>query len=243
MRIKVEFETKGEALPLEYRRAFISYLKSSFQEYSEDIFFELYEKGHSQKSFCSSIYFVPDVVIDKEGVILNSKRFIVWFTTTDILMGVHLINTFMKRNNKWRPLANTGNSLKVISITKIPEQQILGNAAVFKICSPVVIRDHDQATGRDWYLTFEDAEFEATWKRNLKTELRNVLGRDVSKDVDNLKLTPLQFKKIVVLNYGIFIPATLGSFVLEGEKYLLEYLYRAGMGSKRNLSFGFLELL
>jgi len=243
MRIKVEFETKSEALPLEYRRAFISYLKSSFQEYNEDLYSELYEKRHGPKPFCFSIYFLPDVDMGKEGVTLYSKRFIVWFTTGDVMMGVHLINAFMNRNNKWRPLANSGNSIKVTSITKVPEQQIRDNVVAFKIYSPIVIRDHDQISGRDWYLTYEDAEFENTWKRNLKTELKSVLRQDVSRDIDALKLTPLQLVKIVVLNYGIYVPATLGSFVLEGERYLLEYLYQTGMGSKRNLGFGLLDIL
>lgn len=243
MRIKIEFQTKNEVIPLEYRRAFISYLKSSFQEYNEDLYFALYEKRHSQKPFCFSIYFFPEVIINKEGVSLYSKRFIVWFTTYDVMMGVHLINAFMNRYNKWRPLTNGGNSLKVTSITKIPEQQIRDTEVAFKIYSPVVIRDHDQVTGRDWYLTYEDDGFEVTWKRNLKTELKNVLGRDVVKDVDALRMTPLQLEKTVVLNYGIYIPSTLGSFVLEGERYLLEYLYQAGMGSKRNLGFGLLDIL
>jgi CRISPR-associated endoribonuclease Cas6 len=243
MRIKVEFETKTEFLPLEYRRKFVSYLKSSFKEYNEDLYIELYEKGHTQKSFCFSIYFLSEVDISNEGITLNSKRFIVWFTTREVLMGIHLINTFMVRNNKWRPLADCENSLKVTSITKVPEYPIKANEISYKILSPIVIRDHDERNGRDWYLTYEDEQFDAVWKRNLKSELKNTLGRDVSQDVDALKLKPIQLRKAVVLNYGIYIPCTLGSFVLNGEEYLLEYLYQAGLGSKRALGFGCLDVM
>lgn len=243
MRIKIEFETEFEALPLEYRRKFISYLKSAFEDYNQDFYTVLYQSGHAPKSFCFSIYFLPKVRVGKEGVILNSKRFVAWFTTPDVLMGVHLVNALLGRGNKWFPLADCGNKLKVLSVTKVREYPIISNAVPFRILSPVVVRDHDKREGRDWYLTLEDKEFEAVWKRNLKSELQHSFDRDVSCDIDALQLKPIYIKKTVVLHYGIYIPCSLGRFVLEGEKYLLEYLYKAGMGSRRALGFGCLEIV
>ncbi|NLI93064.1 MAG: CRISPR-associated endoribonuclease Cas6 [Peptococcaceae bacterium] len=243
MRIKVEFETKQETLPLEYRRKFISYLKSALEDYNEDLYAALYESGHTPKSFCFSIYFLPEATVAKEGVTLHSKRFIACFITPDVLMGVHLINALLGRGKRWVPLADCQNQLKILSVTKVQEYPITGNTVAFKILSPVVVRDHGKKEGRDWYLTFEDEEFESVWKRNLKSELQHTFGRDVRSDVDALQLKPIHLKKTVVLNYGIYIPSTLGNFVLEGEKYLLDYLYKAGIGSKRALGFGCLDIL
>ncbi len=243
MRIKVEFETKKEELPLELRRKFISYLKSAFEDYNPDIFAALYGGGHAPKAFCFGIYFLPEVVIAKEGITLSSRRFNIFFATQDVLMGVHLINAFMLRRNKWFPLADWDNQLKVLTITKVQEHPIMTDTVSFKILSPLVIRDHDEETGKDWYLTFEDEEFEKVWKRNLKSELQNTFGRDVCADIDALQIKPIHLKKTVVLNYGIYIPCTIGSFVLEGEKFLLEYFYKAGIGSRRSLGFGCLDLM
>ncbi|MHB8089626.1 MAG: CRISPR-associated endoribonuclease Cas6, partial [Anaerolineaceae bacterium] len=120
---------------------------------------------------------------------------------------------------------------------------ITDNAVRFKILSPIVIRDHDEKEGKDWYLTFEDEGFEEIWKRNLKTELQNTFGRDVSGDINALRIKPIHLKKTVVKSYGIYIPCTIGSLVLEGEKYLLEYLYKAGAGSKRSMGFGCLDVV
>ncbi|WP_028308586.1 CRISPR-associated endoribonuclease Cas6 [Desulfitibacter alkalitolerans] len=243
MRIKVEFETKKEGLPLEFRRKFISYLKSAFEDYSQDLFAALYGGGHAPKSFCFSFYFLPQVTVAKDGITLDSKRFICNFTTRDIMMGVHLLNAFLGRRNRWVSLADWDNQLKVSDITKVQERPITGNIVAFKILSPVVIRDHDENADRDWYLTFEDEGFEEIWKRNLKSELQNTFARDVGADVDALQIKPIYLKKTVVLHYGISIPCTIGSFVVKGEKYLLEYLYKAGMGSRRAMAFGCLDLM
>lgn len=243
MRFKVEFETSKEFLLLDYRRKFVSFLKNALEDYSQDIYKEMYEKGNEPKGFCSSIYFLPEVDIAKEGITLHSKRLVASFSTYDLLIGVHLINAFLLKRNKWSSLADTGNELKVLSVVKLPERPITSNKLSFKTLSPIVIRDHDKNTCQDWYLTFEDDNFEKVWKRNLKTELQASLGRDVSADVDALKFEPIKLKKTVVLNYDIYIPCTIGSFFVKGEKYLLEYLYKAGLGSRRSLSFGCLEIL
>lgn len=243
MRIKIEFETEGTFLPIDYRRKFLSYLKGTLQDYNQDLFESLYNEGNSPKSFCSSIYFLPEVIIAKEEIMLKSKRFIARFTTPDVLMGVHLINAFMARRNKWMPLADCNNRIKALSIAKEKEHSISSNVMKFKILSPIVVRDHDEKTGKDWYFTFEDEAFEEVWKRNLKTELKSTFGRDVSRDIDALKVKPIHLKKTVVKNYNIAIPTTLGSMMLEGEPYLLDYLYKAGIGSKRALFFGYIELI
>lgn len=243
MRIKIEFETGCEDLPIDYRRKFLSYLKSALEDYNQDLFAALYGEGHSPKSFCFSMYFVPKVIIAKDGITLHSKRFLVWFTTQDVLMGVHLVNALMVRRNKWFPLADCNNKLKALSITKVQEYPITAKAVHFKILSPIVIRDHNKKVGKDWYLTFEDDGFEKIWKRNLKTELQNTFGRDVSGDIEALCIKPIRLKKTVVKSYEIYIPCTIGSLVLEGEKYLLEYLYKAGIGSKRAMGFGCLDVV
>lgn len=243
MRIKVEFETENEHLPIDYRRKFLSYLKSAIDEYSHDLYKTLYSGGHNPKSFCFSICFTPKVIIASNEITLHSKRLYATFTTRDTLLGIHLVNALMAYVNKWFPLADSNNKLRALSITKVQERSITANTVQFKILSPIVIRDHDEEEEKDWYLTFEDNGFEEIWKRNLKTELQDTLGRDVSGDIKALVIKPVNLRKTVVRSYGIYIPCTIGSLVLEGEKYLLEYLYKTGCGSKRSMGFGCLDVM
>ena len=39
------------------------------------------------------------------------------------------------------------------------------------------------------------------------------------------------------------IECSLGSFELTGERELLDYLYKAGMGSKKAMGFGLFEII
>lgn len=243
MRIKIEFKTSNEYLPIDYRRKFLSYLKNAIEEYDYDLFTALYGDGNTNKSFCFSIYFVPKVVFSNDEINLYSKRLNAIFTTQDLFLGIHLINALMARINKWFPLADCDNKLMALSIIKVQEAIITNNSVVFKILSPLVIRDHNEKEGRDWYLTFEDAGFEKIWKRNLKTELQNVFGRDVSSNVDAIHIKSIDLKKTVVKSYGIYIPCTIGSLVMEGEKFLLDYLYKSGIGSRRAMCFGCVDVV
>lgn len=242
MRIRIDLETGNEKIPLEYRRKFLSYIKGVFVDYSQDLYQELYGKL-APKSLCFSIYFQPEVDIKKDGITLTSKRFTAWFTTPDLLMGVHLINAFMARRNKWFPLADCDNKVRILSITNVPESTIKSDSVCFKTLSPIVVRDHNGETKKDWYYSFEDDAFEKILKRNLKSELQNKLGRDVKSDINRLQIKPVNLRKTIVKNYGIYIPCTIGSFILEGERYLLEYLYKAGLGSRRSLGFGLLDIV
>ena len=243
MRIKVDFETRNELLPIDYRRKFLSYMKGAIDEYNHDLYSALYGEGRNTKAFCLSIYFLPKVVIDKDGITLHSKHLQATFTTRDMLLGIHLVNAFMTRVNNWFPLADSGNELKVISIIKKEETVISTNVVQFKILSPIVIRDHNEKKDKDWYLTFEDEDFERVWKRNLITELQGVFRRDVSGDVEALKIKSIDLRKTVVKSYSIYIACTIGTLVLEGEMYLLDYLYKSGFGSKRGMSFGCVDVV
>lgn len=243
MRIKIEFETRNEYLPIDYRRKFLSYLKGAIDEYNHDLYESLYGERHISKAFCLSIYFSPKVIITKDQVMLHSKRIHATFATRDMLLGIHLVNALMARVNKWFPFADSGNELKAISIIKTEEVTITTNVVHFKILSPIVIRDHDEKESKDWYLTFEDDDFERVWKRNLATELQSVFRHDVSGDIEALKIKSIDLRKTVVKNYSIYIACTIGSFVLEGETYLLDYLYKSGIGSRRAMSFGCVDIV
>lgn len=243
MRIKIDFETRNESLSIDYRRKFLSYLKGAIDEYNHDLYEALYGEVNTSKALCLSIYFFPKVVITKDQVMLHSKRLQVTFTTRDVLLGIHLVNALMARLNKWFSLADSGNELKAVSIIKTEEVTITTNVVHFKILSPLVIRDHDEKEGKDWYLTFGDDDFERVWKRNLATELQNVFHRDVSGDIEALKIKSIDLRKTVVKNYSIYIACTIGSFVLEGENYLLDYLYKSGIGSRRAMSFGCVDIV
>ena len=61
--------------------------------------------------------------------------------------------------------------------------------------------------------------------------------------LEGFEIQELQAKKIVIPVYEKMIECSLGSFELTGERELLDYLYKAGMGSKKAMGFGLFEII
>ena len=61
--------------------------------------------------------------------------------------------------------------------------------------------------------------------------------------LEGFKITSIRNKKTIVKLYEKKIEASIGKFELEGNKQLLDYLYRAGIGTKKAMGFGLMEIL
>ena len=61
--------------------------------------------------------------------------------------------------------------------------------------------------------------------------------------LEGFKINPIQSKKIIVKLYEKKIESSIGTFEIEGKTKLLDYLYRAGIGSKKAMGFGLFEII
>lgn len=61
--------------------------------------------------------------------------------------------------------------------------------------------------------------------------------------VDTFRIEPINAKKIVVKYYEKQIECSTGIFKISGDKKLLEYLYKAGMGSNHSAGFGMFQII
>ena len=61
--------------------------------------------------------------------------------------------------------------------------------------------------------------------------------------VDSLQVTPIKAKKVIIKFYEKQIECSTGIFILEGDIELLNYLYKAGMGSKHSAGFGMFQIV
>ena len=242
MRLAVTCELENEAMPLDFRRKILSFLKYALSNYDKKSYEYLYGKGKTEpKDFCFSVYF-PEAKISGQGINVRSKKLIINISSYDIELGINLYNSLIRQ--QWRTYdLSTFNKIKEIINMNLKKEKIIKNDKVqFHTLSPIVIRDHNKELGTDWYLTFEDNNYEKILKRNLKSELINKFDEDVTKDIDNLKISDISMKKIIAKSYDINIPCAIGNFALEGKQYLLNYFYKAGLGSKRSLGFSLLDI-
>ena len=238
MRFYLTFELEKSSLPKDYRRIILSYIKKSLTEILDGRYYSQYFKDNIQKDFCFSLK-LPKAKFTKDEIILEDNSIKVLFTSDDRQKtGLLLQQAFMKQKNK-KFLITNQTSITLKQIHQQREQKITSSKVIFKTYG-LCIRDHNKETNKDNHYVYSDEKF----NEQLKVVLKNQISQTgFSKDiVDSIKFSPINCKKVLVKHYDTYVDTTVGSFLLEGNPLLLQYLYDVGMGS-RNTMFGYLDLL
>ena len=238
MRFYLTFELEKSSLPKDYRRIILSYIKKSLTEILDGRYYSQYFKDNIQKDFCFSLK-LPKAKFTKDEIILEDNSIKVLFTSDDRQKtGLLLQQAFMKQKNK-KFLITNQKSITLKQIHQQREQKITSSKVIFKTYG-LCIRDHNKETNKDNHYVYSDEKF----NEQLKVVLKNQISQTgFSKDiVDSIKFSPINCKKVLVKHYDTYVDTTVGSFLLEGNPLLLQYLYDVGMGS-RNTMFGYLDLL
>ncbi|MCI9260391.1 MULTISPECIES: CRISPR-associated endoribonuclease Cas6 [Romboutsia] len=238
MRFYLTFELEKNSMPKDYRRVILSYIKKSLTEILDGKYYSQYFKDTIQKDFCFSLK-LPKAKFAKDEIILEDNSIKVLFTSDDRQKtGLLLQQAFMKQKNKKFLIPNQ-NSITLKQIHQQREQKITSSKVIFKTYG-LCVRDHNKETNKDNHYVYSDEKF----NEQLKVVLKNQISpAGFSKDiVDSIKFSPINCKKVLVKHYDTYVDTTVGSFLLEGNPLLLQYLYDVGMGS-RNTMFGYLDLV
>lgn len=238
MRFYLTFELEKNSMPKDYRRVILSYIKKSLTEILDGKYYSQYFKDTIQKDFCFSLK-LPKAKFAKDEIILEDNSIKVLFTSDDRQKtGLLLQQAFMKQKNKKFLIPNQ-NSITLKQIHQQREQKITSSKVIFKTYG-LCVRDHNKETNKDNHYVYSDEKF----NEQLKVVLKNQISpAGFSKDiVDSIKFSPINCKKVLVKHYDTYVDTTVGSFLLEGNPLLLQYLYDVGMGS-RNIMFGYLDLV
>ena len=237
MRIKLYFTLEKETIPIDYRRSIISFIKMSLSEYSKKEFQKYYnQKDNIIKPYAFSIFFRQTRINGKE-IIVEDKRFEMNITTTDYETAITLYNSFNHQKNQKFSIYQ--NSWTLQNIVLIPEKEIKENKITIKFQSPLCTRRREQK--KDYYYSFENEKFEETLKINIKEQLK--ITNIPEETVDTLKITPIKAKKVIIKFYEKQIECSTGTFELSGNKELLKYLYKSGIGSKHSAGFGMFQII
>ena len=226
--LKLEFLLEEPEIPAEVDRLLLSFLKASVEKYSPELFEKLYTKKQSvMKTYCWSCY-LPGARFAADKIYLKENRFMVTFSDADMGELFEFFNAFQLNSMK----------LREVKAKKIPE--IKESELIIKMQSSLLARKHDPENNTDIYYTCEDPEFSDTLKDNLKFFL-NKIGWD--EDVDCFSIVPVKGKKIVAKVWGRPTNASIGIYKLQGTPRLLDFLYSAGLGSRRSEGHGKWEIV
>jgi CRISPR-associated endoribonuclease Cas6 len=215
-------------------------LKQGFEQTAPDKYQELYGQN-ALKEFTFSVYF-GRATFGKQAITLENDHLILNISTANAELCKYLFNGLMSlRNQTFQWLQHT--HVTVEQITIIPQQKITENQVFLKALSPLVVRDHNKETNKDWFYSVEAPEFLEILKRNMTAKLIPLLGDYILYDIEELELIPVHMKKTVVRFYDRQMECSLGRFSLSGKPHLLNYLVQSGIGSLTGSGFGMCEIV
>ncbi|EHR7112533.1 CRISPR-associated endoribonuclease Cas6, partial [Listeria monocytogenes] len=100
------------------------------------------------------------------------------------------------------------------------------------------------STQKDWFYTLEDDEALMILKRNMIAKLTKInYGESIEKEIENMQIKALRFKKTVVRYYKMQIAASLGEFEIKASPRLLNVFIQNGLGTMTGSGFGMIEQL
>ncbi|MGC9268323.1 CRISPR-associated endoribonuclease Cas6 [Listeria ivanovii] len=240
MRLKINCDFDSILIPKDYRSKIVSLFKTGIMKSSPERYNDLFG-GNKRKNYTFSIY-LPKPKNKGLEIHLEETNCIINFSTGDAEMGIIFYNAFMYLKNKELPFG-AENKIVLKNIQIQAEKKIIGNKTKTKTLAPIVAKDHDKVTYKNWFYSFGDKEFETILKRNMLPFLIEEFGEQARYDLEKLKITPISMKKVVVYCYEIHMECSVGVFELEAEPYLQKYFLQNGFGSQTGSGFGMLEQL
>lgn len=237
MRFKMYFELEQPQIDIQYRKSIISYIKHAIQDYDENLYQEIYARNSKKTFTWAPILARPK--FGQETIELQDSNFSILFSAYNYLYALHIYNAFLAQQQKKFSLNQ--NSMILKNIVMIPEKTINSNKIQVKMASPIICRNHNRETLKDMYYSFERPEFEKYIRINIEEQMKQE-NLDSSL-LEGFKIMPISSKKAIVKLYEKKIETSIGQFQLEGNKQLLDYLYKAGIGAKKAMGFGLMEIV
>lgn len=242
MRFDLILTLKEKRFPIEYRRVILSYIKKALTECNNGKYFEEFFKDTRQKNYCFTVIF-PKSKFLKNEIIIDSNEIKISFSISENnKVGLKLFSAFIGQKNKPFPLEKN-NCMILKSIKNSKRYEIVNNRVIFKTShgSAICVREHNRERNTDKYYVYNDEEF----REKLNYVISNGLieAGFSTKYIDEIRVNPIQFRKVVVKHYDRYIDVSVGTFELCGNKAVLQYLYDSGIGSRKSCGFGMVDLV
>lgn len=234
MKILLQFQLKNNKLPIDYRRVFLSFFKKALSEIADGKYYEKYYFKPERRNFSFAVN-LPNPKFSKSEITLGKNEFRITFSTSDKMTGFVFMSAFIKQkgNNFSAPL---GNVFILTNISQIGDKTTSSNTALIKMLSPLCIREHSRDENKNSYYSVASESFEKKANKIIQEQLIES-GFDDER-VKGFSIQPINSKKTVVFHYGNYIECSLGEFVINGDKAIINYLLQSGIGSRKSAGFG-----
>ncbi len=244
MRVKVYLDVPRE-VSIFYRRSFLSFIKKVLETEDAEYCNRIFSKDNF-KPFTFCVFF-GSISVNGERIYNNGKAILtVSSGSPDFFVRFYNgLKAFKEYKGKY-----LNGTMKVVRTQIIEEEVISDEVQTFRTLSPIIAVNKDKhpvlpsglKVNNDSFIVYDDDCF--------TNELRYSL-RSVFNGLPDLKFTHREGKKAVVKHLVGFsdkekvikIVAYQGVFTLEADPYVLNEIYKYGLGFRRYQGFGCLELV
>lgn len=247
MRFKITLKISSLKFPLDYRRIFISFIKSLFNH--TYLYEDLYVTQKRYKPFSFSVWFGEKILIRDEFIYLNTDLIHFLITSGEAEFISHFYNKVLEFKKEHRVYTYKNEiEFKVQNIELLPYKKIRSSKILFKTLGICVLTDPSQSA-RDferWYVTPLDDlnRFNEVLRLRTKEKAEYLLQKPLFSCF--LELNPLSETSItreVVKHYGGYVKGFRGYFYIKGDPLVLQFLYDYGLGVRCGQGFGMLEIV
>ncbi|PEA54782.1 CRISPR-associated endoribonuclease Cas6 [Bacillus pseudomycoides] len=243
MRLLIVF--KARKLPRHHHFLFASLVKSALATSNSQMQYEMYHYTPNQankemRPFTGAIYLNDYTLEDGEFTIHQDVRLTISSSNTEFLLNVY--NGFVqKKSYRYQSY-----ELFLEHIKMLPEKLPKTNRVLFKTLSSIVIKDRD---GKYLDLHDENYQTELNYAANecMKAVAKRFLYKPITLTpvVMNKKVVQLKHDSFAALNAQsiLYMNAYEGTFLLEGAPEDLDILAQAGLGFRRSIFFGCIEMI
>lgn len=224
MTLKIKLNVQTNTIPKDYRRLILHFIKSALEKEDFETFNKYYSVGATVKKPFTFWVSLPQCKFCEKEIILEKNEFTFYISTNETRLAFVFFNAF--KNLKTLTIGKENCSTK-IAVDLIKDKIVKENEIIINMLSPLVIRNHIKGEKDKYYLFNEDG-------------FQKYFNTIVS---ENVEITVLKCKKVIVQSYGTNIPSSLGIFKLSGDVKALQKLYLTGLGSKKSAGFGKFDII
>ncbi|MBQ8802540.1 MAG: CRISPR-associated endoribonuclease Cas6 [Tyzzerella sp.] len=236
--LRLKFELEKPELPKTIEKLMVSFLKASLQNYSQELFEEMYDKSKSIiKPYCFS-YYLPGAVFKDEKIVLNENYFTMFFSNADLGQTIHWLNAFKLMKSKQYHMNGNSMILKTVYTQEVPK--IKDSEIVVKMMSSLIVRKHNSEDNTDIYYTYDQPEFAEVLKENVDIFLQKL---NIPISTDGFSIVPIKGKKVISEAFGRKLDSNIGVYKLTGNSELLNLLLVAGVGVRRSAGHGKFKII
>ncbi len=238
MRLQVKLEMNTNWLIKDYRRIFMSLIKSVFSAYDPILYVNLYgteeEKRKVNKPFTFSLHFPAFKGINGNRIDCGNEVSLFFSSDNETL-----VTAFYNGLEKRKEIVIGENypiNFKTTAIRLLPFKMINTDKVIFKTLSPILV---NQRNDNLMFIPPTHPDFDSEFKYILLNQTQEF---NVSCKENDVKIEIHSMKRLPLTHYNQTMTSWLGEFTMQAPKEVLQLVFDTGIGVRRSQGFGMLEI-